>query len=144
MKLNEATMQAVIPRFMSDDKTVKGLCAAADAIIAEIVKKLPLVNIRENLDMLTEEDLDYIAKIEKITWYNTTYIRTKKEKIIKNFEANCFILGTKMAVRNVTLEIFGENNGLSMEERRSILAYIQILQGIYEKLLMIMKKELKK
>lgn len=109
MKIGEATMQFIVPQFMRDDKTVKGFCAAADVIFAEVVKKLPMVNIKENLEMLTEEDLDYIAKIENITWYDTTYIRVKKEKIIKNFEANCFILGTKTAVRNVTLEIFGEN-----------------------------------
>lgn len=109
MKIDEATMQAIIPRFMWEDSTVKGFCKAADVIFSEVIKKLPLVNIKEKLEMLTEEDLDYIAKIENITWYDTAYIRSKKEKIIRNFEENCFILGTKTAVKNVTSEIFGEN-----------------------------------
>lgn len=110
MKIGETTMQLIIPQFMRDDKTVKGFCAAADVILAEIIKKLPMVNVKENLEMFAEEDLDYIAKIENITWYDTTYTRSQKEKIIKNFEKNCFLLGTKTAIQNVTMEIFGEND----------------------------------
>lgn len=109
MKIGEVTLHDVIPRFMKDDSTVKGLCAAADVVFEEIKKRLPLVNIKENLGLLPEEDLDYIAQIENITWYDTTYSREQKERIIRNFEKNCFFLGTKKAVQNVTGEIFGEN-----------------------------------
>ena len=109
MNITEIALQDVIPRFMRGDKTVEGLCAAANVIFTEIIKRLPLVNLKTDLKLITEEDLDYIAKIEKISWYDTAYTREQKENIISNFEKNCFYLGTKTAVQNVTMEIFGEN-----------------------------------
>lgn len=109
MRLDQIKTNMIVPEFLLEDKTVRGFCAAADIIVQRILEKINLVNLFQSLSDVTEEDLDYIAKMEEIPWYDTSYTRTQKEKIIKGFEKNCMFLGTGMAVKNILSEIFGDH-----------------------------------
>lgn len=107
MKLDDVRMIEIVPKFMSDDKTVRGLCAAADVILKAVIEKIGMVNLYENLELLTDEDLNFIAKADKVLWYDTSYTKEQKIRIIQNYEKNSMILGTPEAIENVITEIFG-------------------------------------
>lgn len=106
MKINETSLIDILPRFMTEDITVQCMAAAVDYIIARVLEKLPLVNLLDNLQLVSEDNLDYIAKKEKIYWYDMGYSADVKRKIIANFEKNSRILGTQAAVVNMANEIF--------------------------------------
>lgn len=108
MDISEVGLLDILPRFMQEDVTAKCLATSADYILQCILDKLPLVNLFDNLELLTEEDLDYIAKAQKIPWYDTAYGREKKIGCIRNFERECIILGTPQAVENVSRDLFGK------------------------------------
>ena len=108
MKLDDIRMIDIVPKFMSDDKTVRGLCAAADVILKAVIDKIGMVNLYENLELLTDEDLNFIAKEDKVLWYDTSYTKDQKIRIIQNYEKNSMILGTPAAIENVISEIFGD------------------------------------
>lgn len=107
MDISEATLLDILPRFMQEDVTAQCLAASADHIMKCLLDRLPLVNLFANLDLLTEEDLDYIARAEKIPWYDTAYGIEVKRECIRNFERECIILGTPQAVENVAKDLFG-------------------------------------
>lgn len=108
MKLAETSLLDIVPRFMQEDITVQCLAASADYIKRRLLEKIPIANLLDNLDLITEEDLDYIAKAEEIPWYDTGYEIDKKRNCIKNFEKECMILGTPQAVKDVIQDLFGE------------------------------------
>lgn len=109
MKINEVHMIDFVPHSISHDRTIKGLCAAADVMIRNLEKELPKANLFENLHLFTEKELDSIAEAEEIPWYDTSYEKKVKIDIIHNYEKFAMIIGTKEAVEGVATNIFGES-----------------------------------
>lgn len=108
MKINDAKTRMLVPRFMEDDQTVIGMCAAFDYLTKRVIEKMKLVNLFENLEILEEETLDYIAKKEEIEWYDTSYSKEQKINIIRNAERNCMFVGTASSVERVVKDMMGE------------------------------------
>lgn len=108
MKLNELDLMELIPPYMQGDNTVIGLCAAANYILNKLYHSILKMDFYTNLDSLDESDLDYIAQINNITWYNSNDIKEVKVNVIKNSEIVFWNLGTILAVEKVIADIFGD------------------------------------
>lgn len=109
MRMNEAKLIDFVPASIIHDKTIKGLCAAADVIIRKLENELPKANLFENLHLFTDKELDIIAEAEEIPWYDTSYEKAVKIDIIHDYEKFAMIIGTKEAIEGVTTNIFGES-----------------------------------
>ncbi len=107
MRIEEVNAIDIIPRFMREDKSIIALCKVIDFFVSKVNEKLPLVNLYENLELLTEEDLDYIAEADEIDWYDTGYSREQKIRIIKGHEKACMFIGSKYSIESVIADIFG-------------------------------------
>ena len=108
MKISEVSLLDLIPECMRNDRFIKGFAKAWDYLNAEIIKVLPLVNLFDHLDLLTNEQLDEIAASMQIDWYNTEYSKDKKINIIKHYEQVCFKLGTVGSILSVAQDIYGD------------------------------------
>lgn len=107
MSIEKVNAIDIIPRFMKEDKSIIALCKVMDFFVSKVNEKLPLVNLYENLELLTEEDLDYIAAKDEIDWYDTGYTREQKIRIIKGHERACMFIGSKHSIESVLADIFG-------------------------------------
>lgn len=108
MKLENLASIEIIPPYMQDDVTVRGLCAAADIILKRLFECIIRMDFYENLDKLNEADLDYMAATIDIPWYNQSDSKDIKIGIIRNSDEIFWYLGTTYAVEKVISSIFGE------------------------------------
>jgi P2-related tail formation protein len=92
---------------MQDDVTVKGLCAAINKIYSRLFECIKKMDFYNNLHLLDEEDLDYLASINNIIWYKDSDPLNVKIEIIKNSEQVFWTLGTVFAVEQLITDIFG-------------------------------------
>lgn len=108
MKLDFVNMIEVIPPYMQGDSTVIGLCAAANHIFTKLYECIAKMDFYNNLDLLDDSDLDYIADIKNIVWYDKSSTKEVKINVIKNAEKVFWYLGTVSAAESVMNDIFGE------------------------------------
>lgn len=108
MTVDNFSMIDVIPPYMQDDITVKGLCAAADYIFKALYNCIIRMDFFKNLYLLSESDLDYMADTMNITWYKKSDPKDVKINVIKNSEKIFWTLGTVAAVEKVFNDILGE------------------------------------
>lgn len=108
MKLNSVNMIDIIPPYMQEDSTVIGLCAAADYIFSKLFECIQRMDFYTQLDLLDDSDLDYIAEINNIVWYDKSSTKEVKINVIKNADKVFWTLGTVSAVESVMNDIFGE------------------------------------
>ncbi len=107
MKLDSIDMLDLIPTYMQNDTSVKGLCAAGNYILSKLYQSIQCMDFIQNLSSLKEEDLDYIAKINNILWYDEEDSKSVKVDIIKNSEQVFWTLGTVYAIESVIKDVFG-------------------------------------
>lgn len=107
MKLGEISFLDLVPENMRQDRTIKGFACAWDYLMTEMMRCSKYVNLFQNLDMLTDEQLDAVARAISIPWYDTSFSHKKKCDIIEHFENNCFELGSVAAVKRVVEDVFG-------------------------------------
>ena len=108
MKIGEIDMLQIIPEFMREDNTVKGLRAAGNKILSMLEGYLKYVYYRAYIDELPERVLDYIADAKNIFWYNKTDDIKAKREVIKNCDIVFYTLGTKQAVEQAVTDTLGE------------------------------------
>ncbi|BCJ98121.1 phage tail protein [Anaerocolumna chitinilytica] len=108
MQLNKISLLELLPPYMQDDQTVIGLCAAADVIYKKLHDEISKINFFENLDMLGEAELDYIADANQIIWYKKSAPMSSKIDLIKNSESVFWNLGTISAIESVIKDTLGE------------------------------------
>ena len=108
MTLQETSLIDLLPECMRDDRIIKGFAAAWDYIQQEALLKMPLINLFDNLELLTDSQLDQVAASMIIPWYNTEYEKEKKINLIRHYEKTCFKLGTNGSIRDVATDIFGD------------------------------------
>ena len=116
MKLDEINLIELLPEFIrtSDDKTVKGLCAAGNYILNQLYNEIKKLDFFNNLDLLSEIKLDEMAKALNVYWYNDNDSKKQKIEVLKNCEKVFWMLGTVAAVEQVVKDVFG--NTSSIEE----------------------------
>lgn len=108
MNISETKLLDLLPECMRQDRIIKGFSAAWGYVQGKITAVLPLVNLFDNLELLTESQLDQIAEAMQIPWYNTEYTVEKKINLIRHFEQVCFKLGTIGSIQNVAEGVYGE------------------------------------
>lgn len=106
MTLQNTSLLDLLPECMRTDRIIKGFVSAWDYLRTETLKIIPLVNLFDNLELLTTEQLDEVAAAIEIPWYNTEYEKDRKIDLIKHYEKVCFKLGTKGSIQDVARDIY--------------------------------------
>lgn len=108
MKINNIDSLQLVPVFMQDDNTVKGLCKAADYILSKLYERIFVIDLFNHIDLLDEADLDYIAIKLGISWYHDTFALYTKRDIIKHHKSMFYKLGTIGSIINVLNDVYGD------------------------------------
>lgn len=106
MKLSEMEFIRLLPQFMRDDAAVKGLSVAMDIIIPQLSESVKYLTTWDQIDNLSEEELDDLAWELNILWYETDADISIKREVVKNSDKVYQHLGTKWAVENVIRSYF--------------------------------------
>lgn len=109
MKLEDLNLMEIVPPFMRDDLTVKGLSVAADVILNRLYKAASKTNYLENLELYNDAKLDYIAKLLGMFWYKEQDATKSKIDMIRNSNFVFSKLGTAIAVESVISDMLQEN-----------------------------------
>lgn len=108
MKLTELEFRRLLPQFMQNDDAVKGLSLAMDIIIPQLSNSVKTLSTWDQIDNLTEDELDELAWELNILWYDIGADIGVKRELVKNSDKVYQHLGTKWAVENVVNSYFGE------------------------------------
>lgn len=108
MRLNEAEILKLLPAWMRDDGSVQGLAAGTDAVTRAIAARIRLLSRWDQIDNLTEAELDEMAWELNIQWYDSTASIQSKRAIIRNSDLVYSKLGTRYAVEQVATDYFGD------------------------------------
>lgn len=100
-------MRDLVPVFMRDDATVRGLCAAADAMFAHMCAAIHVSWWRRYIEKLESEQLDELARQIGVLWYDDEADTYAKRNALKNHENVLAIAGTPEAVKNAVKDLFG-------------------------------------
>ena len=107
MKLSELEFIRLLPQFMRDDGAVKGLATGMDLIIPQLSQSIEYLTTWDQIDNLSEAELDDLAWELNILWYELDADIEIKRDVIKNSDRVYQHLGTKWAVENVVNSYFG-------------------------------------
>lgn len=104
MDINNVESINLIPFFMREDNSIKGLCKAIDYIFYEVMKSVRRASIF-NLEYMDEVDLDYIASAENVFWYDSSDDRNTKIDVLLNYKKIYRLLGTVYAVEQLLSDL---------------------------------------
>lgn len=108
MKLTELEFRKLLPQFMQNDDAVKGLSLAMDIIFPQLSNSVKTLSTWDQIDNLTEDELDELAWELNILWYDIGADIGVKRELVRNSDKVYRHLGTKWAVENVVNSYFGE------------------------------------
>ena len=103
MKLSELEFIRLLPQFMREDTAVKGLSLGLDIVIPQLSESIKYLTTWDQIDNLSEAELDELAWELNILWYELDADIEVKRDVIKNSDKVYQHLGTKWAVENVIL-----------------------------------------
>ena len=106
MKLSELEFIRLLPQFMREDTAVQGLSIGLDIIIPQLSESIKYLTTWDQIDNLSEAELDELAWELNILWYELDADISVKREIIKNSDKVYQHLGTKWAVENVIKSYF--------------------------------------
>lgn len=110
MTLSELEFLRLLPQFMRDDAAVKGLSFGLDIVIPQLAESLKHLTTWDQIDNLSEAELDELAWELNILWYDLSADISCKRDVIKNSDKVYQHLGTKWAVENVVNSYFGSGH----------------------------------
>lgn len=108
MRLSDLEFIKLLPQFMREDGAVQGLSVGIDAIIPGLAQSLKKLTTWDQIDNLSEDELDELAWELNIAWYDTGATLEVKRSLIKNSDKIYQRLGTKWAVETIINTYFGE------------------------------------
>lgn len=108
MNIQDTKLLDIVPEFMRDDRTVRGLCAAADAMFKQLINAMHIAWWRKYIGELDTDQLDDIAKQIGIPWYDDGSDIISKRSVLRNYENVLAISGTPDAVKFAVKDLFGE------------------------------------
>lgn len=108
MRLSEMEFRKLLPLFMRDDSAVRGLSIGMDIIFPQLSQSIKQLSTWDQIDNLSEEELDELAWELNILWYDKSANLDIKRDVIKNSDKVYRHLGTKWAVENVIASYFGD------------------------------------
>lgn len=107
MRLNEAEILKLLPSWMREDAAIQGLAAGTDKITRSIHARIKLLSRWDQIDNLSEEELDELAWELNIQWYDSTALISTKRNVIRNSDLVYAKLGTRYAVEQIVTDYFG-------------------------------------
>lgn len=116
MNIQDTKLIDIVPVFMREDRTVRGLCAAADAMFQKMIDAVHIAWWRKYIDELDADQLDEIAKQIGISWYDDGADIVSKRSVLKNYENVLAIAGTPDAVKFAVKDLFGEVEIIEWQE----------------------------
>lgn len=107
MTLSELEFIRLLPEFMRGDAAVQGLSLGLDIIIPPLSESVKTLSTWDQIDNLSETELDELAWELNILWYDHGAEIGVKRELVKNSDKVYRHLGTKWAVENVINTYFG-------------------------------------
>lgn len=107
MKLQEAEILKLLPAWMRDDDSVKGLAEGTDEVTRALAARIKLMSRWNQIDQLDEQTLDEMAWELNIQWYDSTAPIETKRAVIRNSDRVYAKLGTPYAVAQIIADYFG-------------------------------------
>lgn len=107
MRLHETEILQLLPAWMREDGSIKGLAAGTDEAVKLLTARARLLSRWEQLDELSEKDLDEMAWELNIQWYDSTASIENKRAVIRNSDLVYSKLGTRYAVEQIVTDYFG-------------------------------------
>lgn len=106
MKISDVDLLKLVPEFMRDDPAVKGLATAMSEILREPGAAAKTARVWDQIDSLTDSQLDELAYELDIDWYSSDLPIETKRAIVKSSDLVHSRRGTKWAVEQVMADIF--------------------------------------
>lgn len=94
MRLNETEMVKLLPAWMQEDGSDKGLATGCDIISRDAYARLKLLSRWDKIDQLSDAELDEMAWELNIQWYDSTAPIAAKRAVIRNSDRVYAKLGT--------------------------------------------------
>ena len=107
MKLQDVETLKLLPAWMQEDDSNKGLANGTDKVTRSINARLRLLSRWDKIDQLSEQELDEMALDLTIPWYESTASIEVKRAVIKNSDLVYAKLGTPYAVEQIVTDYFG-------------------------------------
>lgn len=107
MKLQETEILKLLPAWMRDDDSVKGLAEGTDEVTRALAARIKLMSRWNQIDQLDEQTLDEMAWELNIQWYDSTAPIETKRAVIRNSDRVYAKLGTPYAVAQIIADYFG-------------------------------------
>lgn len=101
MNLKDVDILKLCPAFMREDKSNQILANGANNIFRTWADNIDRLSVIDQIDKLTEEELDQLASDKNIFWYDTKANIAIKRLLIKNSKLVFNRLGTVWAVESV-------------------------------------------
>lgn len=106
MKLQEAEILKLLPAWMRDNGSVKGLAEGTDEVTRALAARIKLMSRWNQIDQLDEQTLDEMAWELNIQWYDSTASIEAKRAVIRNSDLVYSKLGTRYAVEQIVRDYF--------------------------------------
>lgn len=107
MRLNETEMVKLLPAWMQEDGSDKGIATGCDIISRDAYARLKLLSRWDKIDQLSDAELDEMAWELNIQWYDSTAPIAAKRAVIRNSDRVYAKLGTPYAVEQIVADYFG-------------------------------------
>lgn len=107
MRITSLEFLRLLPEFMREDAAIKGLANAVEDILSEPAKRTKTIRVWDQIDSMTEEQLDELAYELDIDWYSADLSIESKRAVIKSSDRVYAKRGTKWAVEQVIKDVFG-------------------------------------
>lgn len=107
MRLNETEMVKLLPAWMQEDGSDKGLATGCDIISRDAYARLKLLSRWDKIDQLNDAELDEMAWELNIQWYDSTAPIAVKRAVIRSSDRVYAKLGTPYAVEQIVADYFG-------------------------------------
>lgn len=108
MTLGSLEFLRLLPAFMREDGAVIGLAKAVDELTMPVARAIKKLTTWDNIDTMSESELDEMAWELNILWYDSTASVAAKREVVKNSDLVYKRLGTQWAVENVIQSYFGD------------------------------------
>lgn len=108
MKLSDVDIMALLPAFMRSDNAVQGLANGVNALVRALAARIMLLRTWDQIDHMSEAELDELAWELDATWYSKDASIEAKREILKKSDLIHAKLGTKWAVEQVISAYFGD------------------------------------
>lgn len=107
MRLSETEILQLLPAWMREDPSIKGLASGTDEVVKALTARARLLSRWDQLDKLSEAELDEMAWELNIQWYDSTASIESKRAVIRNSDRVYEKLGTRYAVEQIVTDYFG-------------------------------------